>query len=283
MRPLLWAAIMGLCPASLLAAPVQGFSFAHKDWEVACDNTGTCRAAGYGVNMGEISVLLTRNAGAGQRVSAQVTFAQTDHDIPQDATVNLLIDNQDRGTLEAKDDSHFRFDSSQTAALIQALEHDNRIEIALNGQRKPLSSAGSSAVFLKIDEFQQRLGSADALVRKGDADDDNTLSAVPAPEIIAAPTLRNAQSEPLTAKQRQKLLPELTPLLNSRCDDWQNKDIPPQERQITTTLSIKPIHSSRPCAGAPHITTGTQCGWWKIPLSLNHSRSPPMHPAMPMA
>ena len=150
MRPLLWAAIMGLCPASLLAAPVQGFSFAHKDWEVACDNTGTCRAAGYGVNMGEISVLLTRNAGAGQRVSAQVTFAQTDHDIPQDATVNLLIDNQDRGTLEAKDDSHFRFDSSQTAALIQALEHDNRIEIALNGQRKPLSSAGSSAVFMKI-------------------------------------------------------------------------------------------------------------------------------------
>lgn len=235
MRPLLWAAIMGLCSASLQAAPVQGFSFAHKDWEVACDNTGTCRAAGYGVNTGEISVLLTRNAGAGQRVSAQMTFAQTDHDIPQDATVTLLIDDQDRGTLEAKDDSHFRFDSSQTAALIQALEHDSNIEIALNGQRKPLSSAGSSAVFLKIDEFQQRLGTADALVRKGNADDDNTLSAVAAPEIIAAPTIRNAQSEPLTAKQRQKLLPELIPLLNSHCDDWQNKDIPSQERQITTT------------------------------------------------
>lgn len=64
MRSLLWAAIMGLCSTPLLAASPQGFSFAHKDWELACDNTGTCRAAGYGVTMGEVSVLLTRNAGA---------------------------------------------------------------------------------------------------------------------------------------------------------------------------------------------------------------------------
>lgn len=239
MRSLLWVAIIGLCPISLLAAPVQGFSFAYKDWEVACDNTGTCRAAGYGINVGEVSVLLTRGAGPDQRVTGQVTFAQTDRDIPPDATVRLLIDNQDRGTLDAKDDSHFRFDSTQTAALIQALEHDGHIEISLNGERKSLSSAGSSAVFLKIDEFQQRQGTADALLRKGDADDSNTLNALPAPEIIAAPTLANAQPEPLTAKQRQRFLPELIPLLNSRCDDWQNKDIPAQERQITATVLDK--------------------------------------------
>lgn len=239
MRSLLWVAIIGLFPISLLAAPVQGFSFAYKDWEVACDNTGTCRAAGYGVNLGEVSVLLTRSAGPDQRVSGQVTFAQTDRDIPPDATVRLLIDDQDRGTLDAKDDSHFRLDSTQTAVLIQALEHESRIEISLNGARKPLSSAGSSAIFLKIDEFQQRLGTADALLRKGDADDSNTLNALPAPEIIAAPTLHNAQPEPLTAKQRQRFLPELIPLLNSRCDDWQNKDIPAQERQITATAIDK--------------------------------------------
>jgi hypothetical protein len=60
----------------------QGFSFAHKDWELACDNTGTCRAAGYGATMGEVSVLLTRNAGAAQHVIAVATFAQTERDIP---------------------------------------------------------------------------------------------------------------------------------------------------------------------------------------------------------
>jgi hypothetical protein len=61
----------------------QGFSFAHKDWELACDNTGTCRAAGYGATMGEVSVLLTRNAGAAQHVIAVATFAQTERDIPR--------------------------------------------------------------------------------------------------------------------------------------------------------------------------------------------------------
>ena len=121
MRSLLWAAIMGLCSTPLLAASPQGFSFAHKDWELACDNTGTCRAAGYGVTMGEVSVLLTRNAGAAQHVVAVATFAQTERDIPPDATVTLFIDDRDNGALEAVDESHFRFDDSQTSALIQAL------------------------------------------------------------------------------------------------------------------------------------------------------------------
>ena len=235
MRSLLWAAIMGLCSTPLLAASPQGFSFAHKDWELACDNTGTCRAAGYGVTMGEVSVLLTRNAGAAQHVIAVATFAQTERDIPPDATVNLFIDDRDNGALEAVDESHFRFDDSQTSALIQALEHNGKIELAINGERKVLSSAGSSAAFLKMDEFQQRLGTADALMRQGDAGDDNVLPAAPAPEIIAAPVINNAAAATLTAKQRQKLLPQLTPVLNSHCDDWQNADIPASERQLTAT------------------------------------------------
>lgn len=120
MRPLLWAAVLGLCSTSLMAAPPRGFSFAYKDWEVACDNTGTCRAAGYGATMGEVSILLTRSAGAGRQATAQVTFAQTEHDIPADASVNLFINDSDRGTLDAIDDSHFHFDSTQTSALITA-------------------------------------------------------------------------------------------------------------------------------------------------------------------
>ena len=27
-------------------AAIQGLHFLHKDWEISCDNTGTCRAAG---------------------------------------------------------------------------------------------------------------------------------------------------------------------------------------------------------------------------------------------
>ena len=30
----------------------EGVSFSHKDWELACDNTLTCRAAGYSAEEG---------------------------------------------------------------------------------------------------------------------------------------------------------------------------------------------------------------------------------------
>ena len=101
MRAFFWAVWLGLCSTPLLAAPLQGFSFAQKDWELACDNTGTCRAAGYGDRMGEVSVLLTRNAGSEQHPTAMVTFAQIEHDIPADSTASLLIDDRDLGSLDA--------------------------------------------------------------------------------------------------------------------------------------------------------------------------------------
>ncbi|SCA23389.1 Protein of uncharacterised function (DUF1176) [Klebsiella quasipneumoniae] len=128
MRAFFWAVWLGLCSTPLLAAPLQGFSFAQKDWELACDNTGTCRAAGYGVRMGEVSVLLTRNAGSEQHLTATATFAQIEHDIPADSTASLLIDDRDLGSLDALDDSHFRLDSDQTSAVLQALANQRKIE-----------------------------------------------------------------------------------------------------------------------------------------------------------
>ncbi len=194
MRAFFWAAWLGLCSTPLLAAPLQGFSFAQKDWELACDNTGACRAAGYGVRMGEVSVLLTRNAGSEQHLTATVTFAQIEHDIPADSTASLLIDDRDFGALDALDDSHFRLDSDQTTALLQALTNQRKIEFTLNGQHLPLSSAGSREVLGKMDAFQRRTGTADALLDKGDAGDDAILPATPAPEIIAAPVLLTTEA-----------------------------------------------------------------------------------------
>ncbi len=184
-------------------------------------------------------MLLTRNAGSEQHLTATVTFAQIEHDIPADSTASLLIDDRDFGALDALDDSHFRLDSDQTTALLQALTNQRKIEFTLNGQHLPLSSAGSREVLGKMDAFQRRTGTADALLDKGDAGDDAILPATPAPEIIAAPVLHNAQPVPLSMLQRQKLLPILTPLLNQRCDDWQNQAIPAADRQITLSALDK--------------------------------------------
>ena len=53
--------------ASSQSTALQGLYFQHQDWELACDNTGTCRAAGYQSDDDfeqPISMLLTRQAGA---------------------------------------------------------------------------------------------------------------------------------------------------------------------------------------------------------------------------
>src|SRR5512139_570127 len=63
-----------------------GISFQHKDWELACDNTRTCRAAGYQSDDGDLamSVLLTRMAGPNQPVTAQVMLGSYAEDDPLD-------------------------------------------------------------------------------------------------------------------------------------------------------------------------------------------------------
>ncbi|MDR6250755.1 hypothetical protein QE378_003912 [Klebsiella variicola] len=87
--------------------------------------------------------------------------------------------------------------------------------------------------------FSDALAPPTRLLDKGDAGDDAILPATAAPEIIAAPVIHNAQPVALSILQRQKLLPSLTPLLNQRCDDWQNPAIPAAERQITLTALDK--------------------------------------------
>ncbi|NBD19090.1 DUF1176 domain-containing protein [Aquabacterium fontiphilum] len=53
-----------------------GVSFGHLDWELACDNTRTCRAAGYQPEEAglAVSLLLTRAAGPGTPVQARLTL-----------------------------------------------------------------------------------------------------------------------------------------------------------------------------------------------------------------
>lgn len=53
------------------AALLASESFSHKDWQVVCDNTHTCRMAGYTEqtldnNYFPISILLERKAGGKQ-------------------------------------------------------------------------------------------------------------------------------------------------------------------------------------------------------------------------
>jgi hypothetical protein len=70
----MFAALPALPAIAAAQAPT---TFSHFDWELACDGTLTCRAAGYqpGATEPGVSVLLTRAAGPDQAVTAQVELA----------------------------------------------------------------------------------------------------------------------------------------------------------------------------------------------------------------
>lgn len=47
-----------------MAASIKGIGEIYQDWDLICDNTGTCRMAGYQENRDDpVSILFTREAG----------------------------------------------------------------------------------------------------------------------------------------------------------------------------------------------------------------------------
>lgn len=208
--------LAGFISAPLYAKPLNGFSFAHKDWEVACDNTGTCRAAGYSHHA--VSVLLTRTAGPETSVYVEVAFAQRTANQPSLKDATLFIDGQKQGALTFSAEGYFKLDYELRKAFLDALRQNNTIEFAADGERLPLSNAGSNAVLLKMDEFQKRINTQSALLHPGDKNSNDVLNAEPTPLIITKPVFRTPDVEPLTTAQRQKIESQIrvTPEMNCR-------------------------------------------------------------------
>ncbi|WP_313342823.1 DUF1176 domain-containing protein [Stenotrophomonas sp.] len=189
--------LAGLLPAAAHAAPTAavapGIDFGHEDWTVACDNTRTCRAAGYQRDDGDsepVSILLTREGGPGQPVTATAMLGQYDETtLPQ--TLRLQINGTALGPLEYNaGDGTAELSAKQVAALLAALNRDSRIVlVGDDGRQWTVSDRGASAVLLKMDEFQGRLGTPGALVRKGTRAEASVLPALPVPVIVLGRTV----------------------------------------------------------------------------------------------
>jgi len=151
---------------SALGSFTEGISFQHKDWEVACDNTRTCRAAGYSAKLGGLSVLLTREAGAKGTLHAELAIAEVDEqtpEVPADGLITLRINDEVLGTVKERTP----FSQLQTAALVRAIKGTGKVVFEWSKHQEPLSGAGAYAIFLKMDEFQGRLNTSTALTKQG--------------------------------------------------------------------------------------------------------------------
>jgi len=190
----------------------------HKDWEVACDNTLTCRIAGYGKEEDPSgSILLTRDAGPGIEPTGEVTLGDTEDDSEPAEKLTLWIDGKPAGDLLAADDN-WQMSASQTSAVIKAVKGSGKVEF--KGGSKPfmLSNEGAYAVLLKADDVQGRIGTPGALTKKGNKPESSVAKAVPAPVIQAAKTL-SGEPRLLTDPEIAALKTRLLPTVNRNDDD----------------------------------------------------------------
>lgn len=179
----------------------EGLAFAHKDWELACDNTGTCRAAGYQADGDRpaVSVLLTRAAGPGTAVKGQLQLGTFDAD-PLPARVPVSVNGRALGNV-ALNDGTGDLSEPQVAAMLAALAGKARIVFGSGDSRWAISDQGAAAVLLKMDEAQGRLGTQGALMRKGPAAEDKVPPAVPAPVVrVAVPLTAGSGDAALGAR-----------------------------------------------------------------------------------
>ncbi|KAF1027488.1 MAG: hypothetical protein GAK37_02430 [Pseudomonas sp.] len=192
MKPtfLLWP-LLAISAFSCAEVPDEGMEFSHKDWDLVCHRTGECTAMGYspGDGIDGISVALRRKAGPREPFEGNLAFADISGDMPV-APVKLLLDGEVVGELGQNDEWMFRLNAYQSRVLVTALAGSPQIEFVDARKRAwVLSGAGATAVLVKMDALQQRVGTPGAAIKTGDGNEDF----VPGPQ----PTLPPIERPPL--------------------------------------------------------------------------------------
>ncbi|ENX09936.1 DUF1176 domain-containing protein [Acinetobacter courvalinii] len=174
--------------SSAFAQDIKGISFSHQDWEIYCSNTGTCRAAGY-QNEAErnepASLLLTRQAGARQPVQVEFALARYEEEsfpAVKLKNIHFYINGKDLGAI-AFEGTEFplmgKLSANQVNALLQQSRQQTEILFKNAQLQWNISDAGMTAVLLKMDDFQKRIATVGALIKKGQADESKVLAAQP--------------------------------------------------------------------------------------------------------
>ena len=179
-----------VAPAAYAATPEPkaGVEFEHNDWSLACDNTRTCRAAGYSPQAAGnlLSLMLERAGGPGTKVFARLRNGEDGVSPTPTGALRLRLNGKHLGPVrDTGDGDKELLQQAQTDALVAALPRQARIEI-IDGQGKawPISDSGAAAVMLKMDEAQGRLGTPGALVRRGNKAEASVPAALPVPVIM---------------------------------------------------------------------------------------------------
>ncbi len=181
--------------------PFEGSGFVKDDWQLVCDNTLTCRAAGYADESfwdTPASILLTVSA----KTALPITQVQFLPEIPLQSSslVELWLNDKNYGYLQLDiDDGIYEFNTEQTRQLLRHARLNTAIELRVNQQVWSISDKGMSAILLKLDEAQGRVGTPISLVSKNNPNWQTPKAAKPKSVINKAFTYLDKDNKQLSA------------------------------------------------------------------------------------
>ena len=226
--------LLALLPLSAMAAStsIQGIGN-YQDWDLVCDNTGTCRIAGYQDESSDpVSILFTRAAGENAAVEGKLTivpFGEADRDVQVGQDIEIWLNGKSLGTVKhISDDAPDKLTEEQTKALLSGLKKESEIRLTYGKTTLKVSDKGAAAAMLKMDEFQQRLNTPSALIRQG-----QEKHAVLAPKVepqIDAVSVKNRKTTEL--KLGEKQYDNVLALLRKAHDGCVDEDLESQDITI---------------------------------------------------
>ncbi len=197
--------LLTLLPVAAMATSIKGIGN-YQDWDLVCDNTGTCRMAGYQDESSDpVSILFTRAAGENAAVEGKFTilpFGEADRDVQVGQDIEIWLNGKSLGKVKhISDDAPDKLTEEQTKALLSGLKKESEIRLTYGKTTLKVSDKGAAAAMLKMDEFQQRLNTPSALIRQG-----QEKHAVLAPKVepqIDAVSVKNRKTIELKLGEKQ--------------------------------------------------------------------------------
>ena len=232
--------LLALLPLTAMATPIQGFFKNYQDWDLICDNLGTCRMAGYQEEGDDpVSILFTRAAGENAAVEGKLTispFGEANRDVQVGQDIEIWLNGKSLGTVKhISDENPDKLTEAQTKALLSGLKKESEIRLTYGKTTLKVSDKGAAAAMLKMDEFQQRLNTPSALIRKGQ-EKHAVLAPQPAPKIEVV-SVNNRKTTELKRGEKQfnAVLALLRKSANSSASD-DCADLHDDSEQKTITL-----------------------------------------------
>ena len=221
--------LLALLPVVAMATSIKGIGN-YQDWDLVCDNTGTCRMAGYQEKGDDpVSILFTRAAGENAAVEGKFTilpFGEADRDVQVGQDIEIWLNGTSLGKVKhISDDEPDKLTEEQTKALLSGLKKESEIRLTYGKTTLKVSDKGAAAAMLKMDEFQQRLNTPSALIRQG-----QEKHAVLAPKVkpkIDAVSVNNRKT--IELKHGEKQFNHVLALLRKAHDGCVDEDLESQD------------------------------------------------------